>query len=81
MGRVRVGLVPKTKYEKRTPGLFKEEFRGHKMIALCSKWYIAMGSTVKTSAKGVNKRRRDSQGGRRNDHLCTKEERTFRLLR
>ena len=28
---------PKTKYEKRTPGLFKEEFRGHKMIALCSK--------------------------------------------
>ena len=49
---------PKTKYEKRTPGLFKEEFRGHKMIALCSKCYIAMGSMglAKTSAKGVNKR-------------------------
>ena len=49
---------PKTKYEKRTPGLFKEEVRGHKMIALCSKCYIAMGSMglAKTSAKGVNKK-------------------------
>ena len=49
---------PKGEYEKRTPGLFKEEFRGHKMIALCSKSYIAMGSMglAKTSAKGVNKR-------------------------
>ena len=47
---------PKTAWEKRTPGLFKEEFRGHKMIALCSKCYIAIGSTTKTCAKGVNKR-------------------------
>ena len=47
---------PKTAWEKRTPGLFKEEFKGYKMIALCSKCYIAMGSTTKTSAKGVNKR-------------------------
>ena len=47
---------PKTAWEKRTPGLFKEEFRGHKMNALCSKCYIAMGSETKTSAKGVKKK-------------------------
>ena len=63
---------PKTAWEKRTPGLFKEEFRGHKMIALCSKCYIAMGErevkeddktklkeVVKTSAKGVNKKQNE----------------------
>ena len=46
---------PTTEWEVRTPGLFKEEFRGHKMIALCSKCYIAMGLETKTSAKGVKK--------------------------
>ena len=95
MGRIKVGLASKDKSRKRSPGLFKEEFRGDRMIAFCSKCYIAMGpmGLAKTSAKGVNKRQnqlvwdqyfkalRDSQGGRRYGHLFTEEEGTFRLLR
>ena len=47
---------------KRTPGLFKVEFKGDKMIGLCSKSYctesFATDTTpgqVKFSMKGVNK--------------------------
>ena len=45
---------------KRTPGLFKVEFKGDKMIDLCSKSYctenFATDSTqVKFSMKGVNR--------------------------
>jgi G:T-mismatch repair DNA endonuclease (very short patch repair protein) len=42
-------------YDKRTPGLFKFEFQGSAMIALCSKTYICFGSYDKTSAKGLSK--------------------------
>ena len=49
---------PKTAREKRTPGLFKEEFRGHKMIALCSKCYIAIGGLLPLDLhEGVSKGR------------------------
>ena len=51
------------KFDKRTPGLFKEEFRGDQMIALCSKTYCiknfkteSSGEVVKFSSKGLNKR-------------------------
>ena len=46
------------KYDQRTPGLFKEEFRCTEMVALCSKTYCcfdAQSETVKISCKGVNK--------------------------
>ena len=46
------------KFDKRTPGLFKEEFRCTEMIALCSKTYSCYcdrTKAVKLSSKGVNK--------------------------
>lgn len=43
--------------DKRTPGLFKVEFEGQEMIALCSKTYMVQGETeIKFSCKGLNKR-------------------------
>ena len=46
-------------YDKRTPGLFKEEFRGTGIVALCSKTYFCWddedGKDAKFSCKGVNK--------------------------
>ncbi|OQR88461.1 chromodomain protein [Achlya hypogyna] len=56
-------------FDKRTPGLFKEEWRGNAMISLSSKNYICFlpddvvkegkkkAGEVKISAKGVQKRR------------------------
>ena len=41
-------------YDKRTPGLFKTEFTGGEMIALCSKSYFCFGAEDKFSCKGVN---------------------------
>jgi hypothetical protein len=43
-------------YDKRTPGLFKEEYSGDGMIALCSKTYYCLGKEDKFSCKGINKR-------------------------
>lgn len=45
-------------FDLRTPGLFKVEFEGSEMIALCSKTYLITSSTrneTKYSSKGVNK--------------------------
>lgn len=43
------------KWDRRVSGLFKEEFTGKKMVALCSKSYaISDGITTKFSCKGVN---------------------------
>ena len=43
-------------YDKRTPGLFKEEYSGDGIIALCSKTYYCFGKGDKFSCKGINKR-------------------------
>lgn len=46
-------------FDSRTPGIMKEEWRGNKMICLCSKSYVAVcqqEGTIKFSLKGVNKR-------------------------
>ena len=46
------------KYDKRTQGLFKTEFKATEMVALCSKTYCCMNadtSEVKFSSKGLNK--------------------------
>jgi hypothetical protein len=47
-------------YDKRTPGLFKIEYEGEGMVALCSKTYhcwndIVGGNGMKTSCKGIQK--------------------------
>ena len=47
------------KFDKREPGLFKEEFRCTEMICLCSKTYCCFDSATsvcKFSSKGLNKR-------------------------
>ncbi|KAL9961203.1 hypothetical protein ACROYT_G030104 [Oculina patagonica] len=43
-------------YDKRTPGLFKEEWSGEGIIGLNSKTYYCFGSYDKFSCKGINKR-------------------------
>ena len=45
-------------FDRRTPGLFKLEYKGDGIIALCSKTYCCFGDGVptKTSAKGISKR-------------------------
>ena len=51
-----------SKYHDRTPGLFKEEFRGTRMIALTSKCYHAEDQETlkrKFSCKGVNKKQNE----------------------
>lgn len=43
----RTCCIKHTKYDKRTPGLFKLEYQGDEMISLASKTYIVRKSTVK----------------------------------
>ena len=46
----------RTKFDKRTPGLFKTEYEGDGIIALCSKTYYCFGDNgPKVSCKGLNK--------------------------
>ena len=49
------------KWSGRTPGLFKQEFEGERMIALCSKCYFAddRGEKKKLSTKGMNKKQNE----------------------
>ena len=43
------------KFDKRTPGLFKLEFQGDKILSLCSKSYICVGDNKRKLAhKEVN---------------------------
>ena len=48
-------------YDKRKPGLFKEEYEGDGMIALCSKTYYCWGSRPKDkfSSKGTQQKRNE----------------------
>ena len=49
--------VQRKAFDKRTPGLFKLEYKGDGIIALCSKTYLCFnGQNTKTSAKGISKR-------------------------
>ena len=45
-------------YDKRTPGLFKLEYKGDGIVALCSKTYFCFGDGGgdKVSSKGLNKK-------------------------
>ena len=53
------------RFDKRTPGLFKVEYEGDGMVALCSKTYYVWGDKNKVSSKGLQKRR--------NSEVLTKE--------
>ena len=44
-------------YDKRKPGLFKEEYKGDGMVAVCSKTYYCWGNKDKFSSKGAQKNR------------------------
>jgi hypothetical protein len=44
-------------YDKRKPGLFKIEFEGDGMVALCSKSYFVWGTKNKISCKGIQHHR------------------------
>ncbi len=46
-------------YDKRTPGLFKVEWEGDGVVALCSKTYYCFGSKDKFSCKGISKKCND----------------------
>ena len=61
-------------YDRRTPGLFKEEFMGDGMIALNSKTYICWNDSTdetKLSSKGLNKRNNNLQRKQYKDVLTT----------
>ena len=61
-----------TKRDKRTVGLFKLEFEGTEMTALCSKTYaVTDGQQTKVSSKGIDKRRLSSPMSAYNDVLDT----------
>ena len=51
--------IARKAFDKRTPGLFKVEWRGNGFIGLCSKTYYCFGATDKYSTKGLSKRHND----------------------
>ena len=59
------------KFSERTPGIFKPEFTGTRMVALTAKCYIAQNSAgkVKYSCKGVSKKQNDMTFQRYKDCL------------
>lgn len=49
--------LQRQQFDKRTPGLFKLEYTGDGIVALCSKTYYCFGTEGnKLSCKGINKR-------------------------
>ena len=53
--------------------MFKTEFTGDGMIALCSKTYFCFGAEDKFSCKGVNRKTNDIHKGTYMDVLLTKQ--------
>ena len=60
-------------YDKRTPGLFKEEWSGDGIIGLSSKTYYCFGAYDKFSCKGVNKKTNDINKEKYLNVLLTKK--------
>ena len=48
--------IARKAFDKRTPGLFKVEWRGNGFTGLCSKTYYCFGASDKCTTKGLNKR-------------------------
>ena len=51
--------IARKAFDKRTPGLFKVEWRRDGFTGLCSKTYYSFGETNKCTTKGLNKRQND----------------------
>ena len=62
-------------YDKRTPGLFKEEWSRAGIIGLSSKTYYCFGEYDKFSCKGVNKKTNDIKKDKYLNVLLTKQSR------
>ena len=60
-------------YDKRTPGLFKEDWSGAGIIGLSSKTYYCFGDYDKFSCKGVNKKTNDINKEKYLNVLLTKQ--------
>jgi hypothetical protein len=60
-------------YDKRTPGFFKEEYRGDGIVALCSKIYYCFWKEDKFSCKGINKRTNEITKDKYMDVLLSKK--------
>ena len=60
-------------FDKRTPGLFKEEWSGDGIIGFSSKTYYCFGTSDKFSCKGVNKRCNDIDKDKYFNVLLSKE--------
>jgi len=60
-------------YEKRTPGLFKTEFTGDGMNALCSKTYFCFGAEDNFGWKVVNRKTNNVTKEKYMDVLLTKQ--------
>ena len=61
----RTCFTAQKKYDKREPGLFKEEFRCSEMLRLCSKTYCCYdrkSNKYKFSSKGLNTRNLEDCG-------------------
>ena len=63
-------------YDKRTPGLFKEEWSRAGIIGLSSKTYYCFGEYDEFSCKGVNKKTNDIKKDKYLNALLTKQSRT-----
>ena len=63
-------------YDKWAPGLFKEEYRGDGIVALCGKTYYCFGVEDKFSCKGINKHLNDIHKGTYMDVLLSKKSRS-----
>ena len=69
---VKSKFLSTSKYDDRTPGLFKLEFEGTRMIALTSKCYFAENQTdnkTKVSCKGVSRKQNEISWKRYMDAL------------
>ena len=60
-------------FDKRTPSLFKVEWEGDGIVALCSKTYYCFGDQDKASCKGINKRTNNISKRRYLDTLQTQQ--------
>jgi hypothetical protein len=64
-------------YDKRKPGLFKIEYEGDGMVALCSKTYYVWGNENKYSMKGVQIDRNKEYINKENYKRCLDNGKTF----
>ena len=67
-------------YDKRKPGLFKKEFEGKGMLAICSKTYYCWGDKDKFSSKGLQKERNEQYLNQETYKKCLNNEKVSSCL-